>query len=138
MRCFNSRRSLCMRASFGGIFWSVACFRGSHMLRASSTSVGLGLGMVISPPRQCSWTRLLIRRVREPRSETTWSSYERLRKRRTFLSCLTAAPMTTRAERGAVTEGVASINSKKATKGTKGIDSAYAVCNTIHGLCNGM
>ncbi len=124
-----------MRASFGGIFLSVACFRGSHMLRASSTSAGLGLGMVIAPPRQCSWTRL-IRRGREPSSETTWSSYERLRQRRIFLSCLTT-PMTTRAERGAVAEGVATRNSKKSRKGAKGVESAYAVRND-YGLCNGM
>ncbi len=106
-------------------FYSVACFCGSTMLRASSTGAGLGLGMIIAPPRQPSWIRLIIR-VRESRCEAAWSC-EGLRRRLGVMSYLTA-PMTTRAER------VTASNSKKEMKR---IESAYKV-SSIYGLCNGM
>ncbi len=119
-----------MRAHFG-VFClsSVACSCGNTMLGASSRSAGMG--MVIAPPRQFSGTRL-IRRRRETRSKA-WD-YERLRRR--IVMPYLAAPMTTRAERGAAEEAATS-NSKKIRKEMKKDESKYKVSN-VYGLCNGM
>ncbi len=99
------------------------------MLGVNSRSAGMGMGMVIAPPRQLSWTRL-IRRRREPRSEA-WG-YERLRRR--IVMPYLAAPITTRVERGAAEEAATS-NSKERRKGVKNVESTYKVSD-IHSSCH--